>query len=249
MINSLFKDSHITRKSRFSKSHLLQSGAPLNNYKSAATDRTMNSSDIIVKKPAEISFSGLSCANKLDKLCTNKWFKNMLIEANENPVLFGAGVALVLTCVFRPLSIILFPGSNKNSDDKKYAAAHSIASGVIGFGLAFVLVAPINAAIDKIKNKTSDYIKKNTDLFLKDKKKLLNTSETCLKQIPDIVFAPPKAILTIAILAPILKNVFGLTKKKKANSESAIPNYSMLNFKSTSLPQRNSMQSFMGGAR
>jgi len=264
MINSLFKDSHITRKSRFLKSPLSQSGVPENRnkseYKCATPAKMMNSYDIIVKKPAEISFSGLSSANKTP-FYMKDWFTRGLESANGNPVLFSAGIGLALTCVLRPLSIVISPGSKKNNDDKKYAAAHSMASGIIGFVLAFIVSAPISAAVKKLKANPEDYIKKNTDLFpsanalqklpkeVQDKiPDLLKRGDTCINQLPDILFAAPKAIITIALLPLILKNVFGLTKKRQDDLR-AVQYYPILNFKSSSLESRKSMQKFMGGMK
>jgi len=72
--------------------------------------------------------------------------------------------------------------------------------------------------------------KKEVDAILKGKKKadLAPITEeievgakkeenvkTAINQIPDILLAPPRAFLTIAIIPWLLKNVFGMEKKKK----------------------------------
>lgn len=242
MINSLLKDSHITRKSRSSKSHLLQSGVPLSNYKSVATNRTMNSSDIIVKKPAEITFSGLSLA---EKLCDRKDLLAKLIKAGDNQIVFNSAFALLLTALLRPATICALPGK-KNKDDKKYAAAHSVASGVIGFGLAYVFANPISAAVGKLLKAPKDFISaKNASRLIKDTD-LSSSAKTYLNQIADILISSPKAILTIAIIPPILKYVFGLQKKSVAKLQ-AEQTYPLLNFKGEQFSHTKSLQNFMGG--
>ena len=133
----------------------------------------------------------------------------------------------------------------KNNDDKKYAAAHSIASGVIGFGLAFLFANPIAKAVEKLTNKPTDFMPKYGHL-LKESKALNKTANTYLNQMADILISSPKAVLTIAIIPPILYHVFGL-KKHKSEKASAVVDYSMINFKSTTLAQRKSLQNFMGG--
>ncbi len=48
--------------------------------------------------------------------------------------------------------------------------------------------------------------------------------ETLVKNIPDFVIAIPRSILTIALIPPILKYVFGVEKKKKVDAQSQTPN-------------------------
>ena len=239
MINSLLKDSHITRPSRFKKTPSENSNVPKRELKCAAT-RMMNSSDIIVKKPAEPSFSGFLSAEKLAK---KTWFNKMLTVAGENPVLFSNGVALVLTCLFRPITICALPGK-KNKDDKRYAAASSIASGIIGFVGAVLFANPISAAVKKVMKNPTLYVPKNVNKL----KALDKTASVYVNQLPDILISSPKAIITIAILPPILKYVFGL-EKKKHNKMQPVEEYPLLNFKSAALGQRKSLQSFMGGRK
>lgn len=246
MINSLLKDSHITRKSRFLKSPSTESGVQKRELNCAAPEnRMMNNSDIIMKKPAEISFSGFFNAKEL---CEKNWFKKLLVKAADNQVVFSAGFALLLTGLFRPVTICALPGK-KNKDDKKYAAANSIASGVIGFVMAFIFANPVAEAVKKIKDNPKTFMPKNFKALTaktKDAEALKSTVVHYLNQLPDILISSPKAIITIAILPPILKHIFGLEKKKteKVQVEQIYP---ILNFKSSAMDKRKSLQNFMGG--
>lgn len=160
----------------------------------------------------ELNFKGLPCS-KPSKIYTNPKFQKLLEFIDDQQLVFGAAFALLLTCILRPASIVLIPG-NKNKDDQKYAAAHSIASGVIGFAISSILFYPVGNAIKKIKENPKKFII-NKNSYLLNKK----AEETAIKYIdrlPDIVTAIPKGILTIALIPPILKYVFGIEKKKCA---------------------------------
>lgn len=174
----------------------------------------------------------------LDK---NPWYKDnpyldyFLSLAEENNVAFSATFALLLTCILRPAAIVALPGDKKNNDDKKYAAAHSIASGVIGFVVATAVSSPISAALKKVLAEPSMYIKakdkkyyNNDDvLYEKAKKaavkradylecsmKMSKTANTWITRSVDVLMAIPKACITIALIPPILKYIFGYEKKK-----------------------------------
>lgn len=173
----------------------------------------MKNNGITTNKTAEVNFCGLA-GSKVEKLYTNPKLHKVLEFAANKQLVFDAAFALLLTCALRPASIMVLP-SKKNQDDQKYAAAHSIASGVIGFAISNIVFTPISNAISKIKNKPTDYITDNALLSLDKGKTILNkTAKTYLDRIPDIVGSVPKGILTIALIPPILKYVFGWEKKK-----------------------------------
>lgn len=276
MINSLLKDSHITQRfcysqnlpysqgNRESKSHRRE-------YCSASVN---NSIGINASKPAEISFRGLNAGKEIEKgvekikvekplpefiqkfingervekLCKSEKFKNMLEWADTYQVPFGAAFGLVLTGLFRPAAIMALPSEKKNIDDKKYAAAQSIASGVIGLAIASIIGNPFSDATEKVLANPDKYLSKNKDYF-KVNSSESKTMKNYLKQIPDLIPAAPKAIITIAIIPPILKYVFGLEKGKKAVKTENVTNFSSLNFKSASLPQKKVFQNFNGGEK
>lgn len=195
-----------------------------------------------LREPANVNFCGLSATpTKLEKLFQNKGFQKALEFANGQPLVFQATFALLLTCIMRPGAIVLFPG-DKNKDDQKYAAAHSIASGIIGFAISTVLFYPFGEAVKKIKNKDAlmnkfgHLIKE--DSILRNPEKAKNAS-SFIDRAPDIVGAIPKGILTVALIPPILKYCFGMEKKKKSKPQDvqidklAKVDTSLLNFKST----------------
>lgn len=248
MINSLSKDSHITQYCRLPKSmYHSEQGA----YKNMSNSAPVYKSSIIKREPAEISFSGLTSAQKpVSKIYTNKSVKNFLKMAAESQAVFSAVFALGLTCLLRPAAIMALPGDKKNKDDKKYASAHSIASGGIAYLMSLALFAPIATSIGKIADKPADFIKNKNSALIKDAK-AMNAATAYVNILPEAILAAPRAMVTVALIPPILKYVFGWEKKKTAKKEvPANPmtqNYAMLNFKSSETQNTKAFQNKLGG--
>ena len=72
--------------------------------------------------------------------------------------------------------------------------------------------------------------------------------ETLAKNIPDWVIGVPRAILTIALIPPILKYVFGVEKKKKPEPPKDNINNNMENFKMDFI-EKPAFQQFKGGVK
>lgn len=261
MINSLRKDSHITQAFRFSR-------MPLDSGRSASTSTgtsesergrreysnvpAKNSIGISVKKPAEISFSGLSSANNsVSKIYTSNWVKKFLKMAADNQSVFGAVFALGITCFLRPAAIIAIP-SKKNQDDQKYAAAHSIASGIIAYIITSIICNPISRAVKKLSKDPTAFIKNKESYLIKDEK-ALKAAGTYLNMLPEaVIIAAPRAALTIALIPLILKYVFGLEKKKDGDNKNDQPitqNYAIMNFNNSQLRHDRVFQGLRGGAK
>jgi hypothetical protein len=207
--------------------------------------------------------------------------EKVLTLCNENTVIAQNLVALVLASTLRPLAIMSLPGK-KDKDDKKFASAHSIASGVIGFGFSSLIMSPfdkgaklakqsiqlVEAAeafrtngegltpkrFNKIKkafksqnledlknskafNSIKEFLNVRTLEELESSKVVKDLQETfkvksmqdlvksnafknvtkVLDMAPDVFFfGVLKAVLTIKLIKPILKYVFGIEKSKPA---------------------------------
>ena len=195
----------------------------------------INNESKISREPGEVNFCGLSAptsqVEKVAKFHTSNGVKKALEFADKSQLVFSEAFALVLTGLFRPAAIMTLPGQKKNKDDKKYASAHSIASGVIGYALANVLFTPLSRSVKRLSKNPEKFINKNSYL-LKDKE-AFTTAAMYLDRFPDIAFAIPKGLLTVALIPPILKHVFGWQKKSSGadKKESLIVANPPLNFK------------------
>ncbi len=187
------------------------------------------------------SFTGKSEAavSFMDKILSSKWFGKFTKYSEEHNVATSALIALVLAGMLRPATIMALPG-DKDKDDKIYASGHAVASGIIGFIISTIATSPFDESIKKLfetdengnrilkggkkfedLNSKIDSLKKKKNLSEVEKETLKNLKgkrgalKTLIKWIPDWVIGVPRAILTIALIPPILKYVFGMEKKKK----------------------------------
>ncbi len=189
------------------------------------------------------SFTGKSEAaattikrNFLDKILASRWFGSFAKFSQEHNISASALIALVLAGVMRPVTIMALPGE-KDKEDKIYASGHAMASGIIGFLVSTAITSPFDESIKKIFDdkkfgskkfkeidakiaqlnleKAAGTITKEAKETLKNMMKKREALNTLIKNIPDWIIAVPRAILTIALIPPILKYVFGLEKKKK----------------------------------
>ncbi len=160
-----------------------------------------------------------------DKIFRAEKFQKLLNVFEEKTVVAQALVALVVAGVFRPATNMAMAGK-KDREDSMYAAAHAISSAVIGFVVSSIVMAPFDAAFKKIKANPKEYLSGLENLFgVKEigRRKLEKSTpykkiSKMAQMIPDsIVLGIPKAMLTIALIPPILKYVFGW--EKKANKQ------------------------------
>ena len=240
MINNIQQTPTISQHKRTLKS-------TMSSERNLSNSARVNKNEI-KREPAEINFCGFFKPEKVDAFLKNDKFHKVLEMAGGNQALFQASFALVLTCGFRPLSILLMP-SKKNKDDQKYASAHSIASGVIGFIITSILLAPFNNGFKKVQTKLKDMIEKGNYL---ENKKAANTAKTFVGRLTDWIPAIPKGILTIALIPPILKYVFGIEKKKhgsKTPDALTKTDYSLLNFKSKEEANNKILTNAVGGTK
>ena len=75
--------------------------------------------------------------------------------------------------------------------------------------------------------------------------------ETLAKNIPDWVIGVPRAILTIALIPPILKYVFGVEKKKKAEpqKDTTVNNNNNMEMPKMDFIEKPAFQQFKGGVK
>jgi len=105
-------------------------------------------SGINIERSAENFANKLLERNAVQNGLKSKTFNKFLKSAIENPGMFEALIALGITCTARPLTILATPGAEK--EDKQYASAQSVASGITGLAFAYTLFDPIKQGLDNI---------------------------------------------------------------------------------------------------
>ena len=115
----------------------------------------------------------------------------------------------------------------KDREDGIYAASHAISSAVIGFIVSSIVMAPFGSAFKKIKANPEKYLKGLEKLLdvesigarrLEKSKPYKKLSKIAQFAMDSIVLGIPKAMLTIALIPPILKYVFHMEKGKKKDA-------------------------------
>ena len=97
MINSLSKDSHITRGNCYSKRSPLQKSVSQNSGNSALVCK----SGINNVKPGEPSFCGFFNMGKVfNKVIESNGLKKVLEFSDDQPLVFGSAFSILLTFIF-----------------------------------------------------------------------------------------------------------------------------------------------------
>ena len=127
-------------------------------------------SDAKFAQTREVSFTGIpeKLAQKVpESLLKNSFFHKALRMVENNTSLFIASFVLVLLTTLRPLATLAVPGAKK--EDKQYAAAKSITSGIINFAMSALVYIPLAMLISRLGNsaKFAQQAKEALNLFKK----------------------------------------------------------------------------------
>lgn len=162
-----------------------------------------------MQKATQPQFTGV-----VDKVVSSKAFESVAKFAGENSATFNAASSLVMAGVLRPLTIMALPAKNEQEQKNKgNAAAHAIASAVIGFAITSTVMKPISAGLKKVMNNTDKYLPKLSEK-MKSNPALEKNVNKVLSFGPDILLAVPRALLTSKLSGYVNKALFG--KKKEA---------------------------------
>lgn len=168
-----------------------------------------------------------------DKIAKTGAFEKLLTFFEENTSLMQAGVALIVAGVLRPATNLAMAGKD-DREDSIYAASHAISSAVIGFVVSSIVLKPFDDAFKKFKKDPEKYLKNNEEKFkklfgvnnlgsryLEKSANYRNLSKFSQMMFDTLIMGIPKAMLTIALIPPILKYVFHIEKKPKAPAQAA----------------------------
>ena len=147
----------------------------------------------------------------------NKFLLKGLEKISEHGMSVGAGTSLVMSLAVRPLAIHATPDVEK--ENKQYAIANSVCSGIIKFGMVEALALPIENAVKKIDKNPRKYLKNTPKKFVNSRSYELGTQ--IMKLGTGLVTAIPKSMLTIALIPVIMDKIFNTRPnddKKKETS-------------------------------
>lgn len=170
---------------------------------------------------AAINFAGKQ--GLVEKIFNSKWFnaQNRFFDAQS--ALAQNGVALVVAGGLRPITNIAM-ANDEDREDCMHAATHAISSAGVGFGTTCLVMKPITDGLKKFKNDPGKYMDAGMakiygieELGARKVQASKIFKNTCkfVEMLPEISIGVPKAMLTIALIPPILKYCFGIEKKSK----------------------------------
>ena len=148
----------------------------------------------------------------------NKTLLKGLEIISDHSASFVAGVSFLSAMTLRPLAISLTPKAEK--ENKKYASANSIASGLMKLAIAESIAIPVEKAIKNIDLKPEKYLKKETIETLKNGAESLIESKDYkfasqgIKLGTGIVSAVPKSLLTVALIPVVADKILNLKNNK-----------------------------------
>ncbi len=151
-------------------------------------------------------------------LLNNKVLLKSLEKISEHGTSFSAGISLAMSLGVRPLAILTTPDVEK--ENKQYACANSIASGLIKFGIVEAIALPVENAVKKIDLNPEKYLKSSTIKNLQSSGKLIESKSyklaaQILKLGTGFLTAIPKSMLTLALIPIVMDKVFKLKLKNE----------------------------------
>ncbi len=153
----------------------------------------------------------------------SKLFNGMLRFFEDKTALAQNVVALVVAGGFRPATNILM-ASKEDREDSYHAATHAISSAGVGFGTTCAVMKPFTDAVKRFKAAPAKYLPESMADFYKidslgprkvQTSKIFKNTLKLVEMIPELSIGIPKAMLTIALIPPILKYCFGIEKGGK----------------------------------
>lgn len=158
--------------------------------------------------------------NITTRILKNKHVLKGLEKISEHGTTFAAGTSLFMSLTIRPLAIFATPDTEK--ENKQYAAANSICSGLIKFGMVEAIALPIELAVKNIDKNPEKFLKSQTIKNLANSKELANSRSyklltQILKLSSGFLTAIPKSMLTIALIPLIMDKLFGVGVNRKTN--------------------------------
>ena len=141
----------------------------------------------------------------------NKYLLKGLEKVADHSTTFIAATTLAMAVGVRPLSIALTPKVEK--ENKQYAIANSISSGLVKFAMVEALALPIEKAVKNIDKNPNKYLSNETISVLKGGAKNLKEAKNYklltqfFKLAAGFISAIPKSMITVALI-PVLMNKF-----------------------------------------
>jgi len=164
-----------------------------------------------LEKKVSGGFWGLLAEKVPEWSFASNFSKKIIGMASSNPALVEAAFVLGLSTTLRPASIMVVPGPPK--DDRKYAAAKSIATGIVGFAFTAAVFIPIAAATKNLGKLAKDNLLIKTG-FPEAGSARYKVIEYLTTYASKFIVAPLEAMALFAMVPPIVHKFLDKKDKK-----------------------------------
>ncbi len=154
-----------------------------------------------------------TCRNNIafKGLMTNKIVLKSLETISNHGGTFSAGLCTIMPLTIRPLAIMATP--NVEKENKLYACANSICSGLAKFGIMAAVALPIEYAVKKIDENPDKFLNKKAIEKWSTNNNVINSkgykiATQAIKLGTGFLTAIPKSMLTIALIPFIMGKLF-----------------------------------------
>ena len=141
-----------------------------------------------------------------NNLLTNKAVLKGLEKISEHGTSFAAGASLLMSLGVRTFSIYNTPDVKK--ENKFYAMANSITSGLVKFAIVEAIALPIENAVSRIDKNSSKYLTEATLKNFNPQTRSYKFITQIIKLSTGLLTAIPKSMLTIALIPVVMNKVF-----------------------------------------
>jgi len=141
-----------------------------------------------------------------NNLLTNKSVLKGLEKISEHGTSFAAGASLLMSLGVRTFSIYNTPDVKK--ENKFYAMANSVTSGLVKFGIVEAIALPIENAVSRIDKNSSKYLTETTLKNFSPETRSYKFITQIIKLSTGLLTAIPKSMLTIALIPVVMNKVF-----------------------------------------
>lgn len=170
-------------------------------------------------------------------LMTNKVILRSLETISNHGGTFTAGLCTLMPLTVRPLAIMATP--NVEKENKLYACANSICSGLAKFGIMAAVALPIEYAVKKIDKNPEKFLKaESITKWAGNTNKIVDSTgykiaTQTIKLGTGFLTAIPKSMLTIALIPIIMGKLFNHKFSQKALNEQETKPTNKPSFKAT----------------
>lgn len=170
-----------------------------------------------------------------NNLLINKAVLKGLEKISEHGTSFAAGASLLMSLGVRTFSIYNTPDVEK--ENKFYAMANSITSGIVKFGIVEAIALPIENAVSRIDKNSSKYLTDTTLKNFSPQTRSYKFITQIIKLSTGLLTAIPKSILTIALIPVVMNKIFHYNPL--GDLKKAVDNYTYKNEASKFFDKKN----------